>query len=388
MKIGVNLSFVNNAHTGIANHAVDLIHGFEKIGKAKDFVLLTHYRFYEEAKLIFPEFKVVKVETSKLIERLIEVTGTCNIIQYYYIMYFGLQKTIEKYDIDMVLHTFNERRIKLVKNASNIMVIHDLYFKNFSENIDFRTYYKLKKSNSYFIKKADAIVTISNFVKNDLLSYFKLVDKNKIYVIPNAVSINEIEKYVSDVFPYEKQFILCVNNHRHHKNEITLLKAFHMISNEIPHNLIFLGKKEFEAYNLLEYINEHDLNDRVLLMEEITEQERNNLYKNAALFVSPSLHEGFGRTPIKAGMFKIPVITTRETSLPEVTMELLNYYEPASDEKALAQSIKNVLDNPPARSELTTIKNIYEKQYDSKSIAQKYYDLCMSLIKNNEQERL
>ena len=61
------------------------------------------------------------------------------------------------------------------------------------------------------------------------------------------------------------------------------------------------------------------------------------LYQNAGLFVSPSLFEGFGMPPVEAMYNKIPVITTRKASLPEVTMGKAFYYEPAKDFKALSQ---------------------------------------------------
>ncbi len=137
---------------------------------------------------------------------------------------------------------------------------------------------------------------------------------------------------------------------------------------------------------MLKYIKEYILSNRVHLIDSLSETDKNNLYRNADLFVSPSLHEGFGRTPIEASMFKIPVITSRETSLPEVTMELVNYYEPARDVEALAEAIIKVLKNPPSEEELSRIKCIYENKYKSESIAQNYYDLCKSFIGKNKQE--
>ena len=87
-------------------------------------------------------------------------------------------------------------------------------------------------------------------------------------------------------------------------------------------------------------------------------------------------------------MFKIPVITSRETSLPEVTMELVNYYEPARDARALAEAIIKVLKNSPSEEELRRIKSIYENKYKAELIAQKYYDLCVSFIGKNRREQL
>ncbi len=391
MKIGINLTYIGkDINDGISNHAKDIIDGLNKIGKSKDFILITDKRFYENARIHFPQFEVIEAEKSKLIEILTKISNRFSILQRCYIALIGLNKTIKKHKIDVILHTFNDKKTRLVKGIPNIMVIHDLYFKNFGHLLNPFLYHLVKYSHNYFVQKSDAIVVISEFVKKDLLSYYKFVDESKIHVIPNAVSINENENENegNKKLPCKKPYILCVNNHQFHKNGITLIKAFNLIKNEIPHNLVFLGKIEFEAQNLLEYIKEHNLSSRVYLIDSLSETDKNNLYRNTDLFVSPSLHEGFGRTPIEASMFKISVITSRETSLPEVTMELVNYYEPAMDAQALAEAIIKVLQNPPSEEELSRIKSVYENKYKAELIAQKYYDLCVSFIEKSKQEQL
>ncbi len=389
MKIGINLTYIGeDINDGISKHAKDIIDGLNKIGKSEDFILITSTTYFENAKKYFPQFEVIKAEKSKLIELLTKISRRFNILQSFYISSIVLNKIIKKHNIDLMLHTFNDKSTRFVKGIPNIMVIHDLYFKNFGHLLNPFLYHLVKYSHNYFVQKSDAIVVISEFVKKDLLSYYKFVDESKIHVIPNAVSINENENEGNKKLPCKKPYILCVNNHQFHKNGITLIKAFNLIKNEIPHNLVFLGKIEFEAQNLLEYIKEHNLSSRVYLIDSLSEADKNNLYRNADLFVSPSLHEGFGRTPIEAGMFKIPVITSRETSLPEVTMELVNYYEPAMDARALAEAIIKVLKNPPSEEELSRIKSIYENKYKAELIAQKYYDLCVSFIGKNKKEQL
>ena len=389
MKIGINLTYIGkDINDGQSNHAKDIIYGLNNIGKSEDFILITGKHFYEDAKIHFPQFEVIEAEKSKFIEILIKITGHFNFLQLYYISFIGLNKTSKKHNIDVMLHAFNDRRMRFVKNIPNIMVIHDLYFKNFGHILNPFLYHILKYSNNYFVQKSDAIVVISEFVKKDLLSYYKFIDESKIHVIPNAVSINEDENDSNNKLPCKKPYILCVNNHQFHKNGITLIKAFNLIKNEIPNNLVFLGRKKYEAQNLLKYIKKHNLSNRVYLIDSLSETDKNNLYRNADLFVSPSLHEGFGRTPIEASMFNIPVITSRETSLPEVTMELVNYYEPATNAEALAEAIIKVLNNPPSEEELSRIKGIYQNKYKAELIAQKYYDLCVSFIGKNKQEQL
>ena len=65
MKIGINLTYIGkDINDGISNHAKDIIDGLNKIGKSKDFILITDKRFYENARIHFPQFEVIEAEKS------------------------------------------------------------------------------------------------------------------------------------------------------------------------------------------------------------------------------------------------------------------------------------------------------------------------------------
>jgi len=214
MKIGINLTYIGkDINDGVSNHAKDIIDGLNKIGKSEDFILITDKLFYKNAKKHFPQFEVIEAEKSKFMELLTKISGRFNILQRYYIAFIGFNKTIEKQNVNVILHTFNDKKTRFVKGIPNIMVIHDLYFKNFSHILNPLLYHIVKYAHNYFVQKSDAIVVISEFVKKDLLSYYKFVDESKIHVIPNAVSINENENDSNNKLPCEKPYILCVNNH-------------------------------------------------------------------------------------------------------------------------------------------------------------------------------
>ena len=95
---------------------------------------------------------------------------------------------------------------------------------------------------------------------------------------------------------------------------------------------------------------------------------RNWLLKNEKLFVTPSLYEGFGRTPVEAAMCRVSVISTKETSLFDATMGLVNYVENAKDENELADLILEKITNPDSDGKLSEIAYKLKSEYTPKTV--------------------
>jgi glycosyltransferase involved in cell wall biosynthesis len=170
---------------------------------------------------------------------------------------------------------------------------------------------------------------------------------------------------------------------RTHKNNITLVKAFHRIEDRIPHHLIFVGGWGEASQEIQNFIVTNRLEDRVEIKNSLSEGERNFLYRNAALFVSPSLHEGFGMTPVEAMMAQTPVITSTETSLPEATQGLAHYYKPALDDKALAQAILQVLASKASAEQLSQKAEQLTAAYNYLTIAKEYDAFLKGVLNEN-----
>ena len=145
----------------------------------------------------------------------------------------------------------------------------------------------------------------------------------------------------------QKKYILDLNAYIEKKNPMTLLKAFNLIKDKTDLNLVFCGGyKEDSIWNKMqEYMQANQISSRIKLLFRVKDEERNWLLANAALFVTPSLFEGFGRTPVEAAICKIPVISTKETSLFEATQGLCNYVENATDEKELGKPVGSDAEN-------------------------------------------
>jgi glycosyltransferase involved in cell wall biosynthesis len=87
-------------------------------------------------------------------------------------------------------------------------------------------------------------------------------------------------------------------------------------------------------------------------IDELPDAERlAGLYSEAAALVHPSLHEGFGLTPLEAMTTGTPVIAARSPGVTEVCGEAALYVDP-SDAEDLAQRLAQVAGDPALRADL------------------------------------
>lgn len=278
------------------------------------------------------------------------------------------KKIIKDYNIDCLLDLSGFAACTLVKlNCKKIVVVHDLKalkvpIVSVLDAIKRWGTYQIVYKRSY--STADAIIAISKYTRQDILTYYPFVSADKIHVVYNSVILPESSKEPSG-FP-RKDYILFVNTLQLYKNVITLLRAFNMIKDKTEKDIVIVGKcTEYWEETIVPYLKNEGILNRVIRLENLTDEELKYMYEHASLFVTPSLNEGFGYTPIEAAICGCPVISSIEEALPDSTKGLLNYYYPAMDEKALADKMLELMNNPPSKEELNRIASIYKEAYSS-----------------------
>ena len=238
---------------------------------------------------------------------------------------------------------------------------------------------KLKNQYKSMIEKSESIVTISDYVKNDVLASFSCENK-LIKRIP--VSIKKPEKPRKEYALMEKPYILDINGFGPHKNTLTLLKAYNLIYKDVSFDLCLCGGWKDDAYfsKIKDFIGQNGLQNRVKIFYGVTNDEKSWLLWNASLFVTPSLNEGFGMTPVEAAMCCVPVISTKAASLSEVTLNRANYVDNATDEKELATLMKKILLNKTSYETLKQFSQDLENTYSAETCANLYWNILKSYI--------
>jgi glycosyltransferase involved in cell wall biosynthesis len=357
MKVLVDLTYINPDYmSGVANYAIRLLQGMNLLHSDASLVVLVDEGNEEYiAKQLSVELLVLPKRRKNSF----------------------LKREIRMKRIDLFFSPYLHLWSITTKVIPQIGVVHDLQPLILQSNKIKKVVYK--KLLFQKIRKCTTIVSISNYSKSALIKEFN-IEEHIIKVIYN--SIEWLENYNKSVNDIPTPYILNVNTIVPYKNLITLLKAFLIIKDIIPHMIVIKGKKTIYWHQFIfPFIKASGIEDRVIIIDDnYNDKEMASLYSCADLFVTPSLMEGFGFTPIEAAIYKIPVISTKDAALFETTLEILNYYSESTDEKQLAQLILDVINNE--NKELDSISQMMKERYSLKKQAKSYLKLFNQVYEN------
>ncbi|MCD8478890.1 MAG: glycosyltransferase family 4 protein [Candidatus Cloacimonetes bacterium] len=131
------------------------------------------------------------------------------------------------------------------------------------------------------------------------------------------------------------------------KNHLNLLKAYELLPEEIKaeYELVCGGGKWNNSEIVLDYHANMKDRERVHFPGFVSGDDIAALYQNAALYVFPSLYEGFGIPLLEAFASGIPVICSDRSSLPEIGAEAVRLFDP-DDAQSIADAMQTVLNDP------------------------------------------
>lgn len=375
--IGVDLTYFDigeckqgEVRQGIALVAVELLDAFARMGLQDHFCLISNSSQAEYIKTRFPGFSQCVIPC-RLCELVYHVTKGQKTLQRFrkYMSGPKFLRAINHNQFSCIWYPYTAVNITTIsKKTPAVFTIHDLIPYHQEETQEkWDAHYRL-------ISRCEKIVTISDFVRQDVVDTFGCFEKMA-GVIPNSIDLHLKARAGLEVT--EKKYILCINAYVPHKNTITLLKAYAKIADKTDLDLVCCGGRKDNLYwNLLnQYILEKGLQERVHLYLAIPEEQKNWLLENAALFVTPSMNEGFGRTPVEAAICRVPVISTKAASLVEATQGLAHYYENPEDEEDLARIIMEYIENPDSPEALDRISKQLSEAYAPETCAKKYWEI-------------
>jgi glycosyltransferase involved in cell wall biosynthesis len=189
-----------------------------------------------------------------------------------------------------------------------------------------------------FLKKADTIICVSEFVKQDALRYYPFLNPNKLVVCHNGCRtdfrpITEGEKTaIKEKYTEGAPFLVFVGAVHPRKNVHRLIEAFSEMKKrtQLPHKLLIVGRFAWQTGDVRTAF-ENSLFQKDIIFTGYVGDEDVPLIVGAATAVTyVSLAEGFGIPILEAMHSDVPVVTSNTTSMPEVAGDAAILVNPLS----------------------------------------------------------
>jgi glycosyltransferase involved in cell wall biosynthesis len=233
-----------------------------------------------------------------------------------------------------------------------VITMHDLQEYHFPQNFSFKERLSRKIKNKMGILDSDHIIVSFKHVKNDIINFFK-IDGEKVSVCPPPFAenwfVDEKETEWTDTskkYNLKGKYLLYPAATWKHKNHIKLLEAFKRIRDDgLDYNLVCTGNKT-EYYNnvIKKNIEKLEISGAVHFLGIVPEEDLISLYRNTSLVVIPTLYEAGSGPLYEAMRYKVPVICSNVTSLPDTIENKEFLFEPADANELFNKIKKGLID--------------------------------------------
>jgi len=263
-----------------------------------------------------------------------------------------------------LIHFFYNWSFPSNKKVPSVLTIHDVIPFTFREAMGFfRNHFVYKPRIREACQLNDVIATVSEFSRQDIAKTVG-VPLEKIHVVPNGLrEPAEIDPAVkADLekkFGLEDGFILNVGGIHERKNIPRLIQSFAALvkNQDFKGKLVITGSVSGPPYQekmkkLCDAaVSNAGMDGRVIFTGFISEQELDNLLRDAELLIYPSLYEGFGIPILEAMKVGTPVVTSNVTAMPEVAGGAAALVDPL-DTAAMTEAMSRIMQDDAYRAGL------------------------------------
>ncbi len=236
--------------------------------------------------------------------------------------------------------------------AKQVVTVHDLLPLEYPE-IYPRKKHVFRRILPRQLRKASAVICVSEFTRRAVIERFGLSDKPT-FVVHNGLD-HELFRPKESSLPKENygldRYVLYVGEMRPYKNLGRALEAFAKLD-DFDCTFAVAGRKDRHFFPALERrAKALGVSDRIAFLGYVPAEHLPHLYSSAQAFVFPSLYEGFGMPPIEAMACGCPVITSRIGGLPEACGDAALYVDP-EDVESIADGLRQIQTNSRKRDAL------------------------------------
>lgn len=279
----------------------------------------------------------------------------------------SIPKALKRYKADVFLSP--DGYCSLRTKTPTVMVTHDIAYVHTPDYMSTLMAQYFQYFVPKFMQRAERIITVSEFSKQDMIQHFKLAS-DKITVAYNGCRkvfqpLNNLEKSnIRAKYAAGQNYFFYVGAVHPRKNVHRLIQAFDQfkIQTQSPIKLLIGGRFAWQTGEVKDAYEQAHFKNDIQLLGYVSDTELPLLTGGALALVYVSLFEGFGVPLLEAMYCEVPIITSDVTSLPEVAGDaalLVNPY----DINEITKALQALHENPALRQDLIMKGKIQRQKF-------------------------
>jgi len=277
---------------------------------------------------------------------------------------FLLPRQLAK-DSAQIFHANDITSIAFGAGVKTVVTVHDLIPLVFAEQMKQSIpwdYALALREGFRRIRRVDLVVTDSVYSKSDVCRLLQIAPDKVTVVYPGCdsrfapVDPESAKRRIADEFGINQPFLFYVGGTDFRKNLLCLVDAFANLRRAGYEGLLLMAGETFhwnieEVRQIRQRIAGHGIEQFIRFPGFVGEDLLVDLYSACEMFVFPSLYEGFGLPVLEAMSCGALVLTTRVSSIPEVSGDAAVYFDP-EDPGSLVRSFCELKADPVRQNEL------------------------------------
>ncbi len=319
MTIGIDIRVLGSGtKSGVEEYVENLLAHMLPLGKDVKFKL-----FYSSLKNDLKEYDWMKLPNVKVFNFRLSNK-----------LLFSLSRLVNRPYIDRliggvdVFFSPHFLSASLSPDCKRITTFHDLSYVCFKEFFSWRRnlWHKFQMQSLGGPNLSDKIIAVSQSTQKDLIEKYDFYS-DRIRMIHSGISVLMFRPSEEELKLFRREnnlpgnFILFLGKLEPRKNIAGLIKAFNVLksSNKFEDlNLVIVGSPGWLYKNIYREAELSPYKNGIIFKNYIKDEDRKFYYSLASVFVYPSFFEGFGFPPLEAMTCGTPVVTSFNSSLPEV----------------------------------------------------------------------
>ena len=268
----------------------------------------------------------------------------------------ALTLALKKYKADVFIATYGFG--SLTSSIPQVSIVRDLTFLHQNKSLSTYSNHFCRKTSPSFLKKAAAIATLSNSVKEELGVLYH-VNGAKMQTVGSGVASNfhPVEWHERELIKEQfadgcEYFVFSLNSYSQ-SNFLPALKAFSIFKKWQKSNMkmVVIGVFDERFGKEMDKLKSYKFNSEVFIKKEISVNETSAVVAGSYAFIFPTDTDVFPMPVLQAMACGVPVITGYSSSISEIAGDTALYANPLHPAE-MAEQMKKIYKDEQLRSKL------------------------------------